>query len=366
MAEALKLARNGLYSASPNPRVGCVLVRQGQTVGRGWHMRTGAPHAEVNALSEAGDRSAGATAYVTLEPCSHRGLTPPCADALVEAGVARVVAGMRDPDPRVSGRGLERLRSAGIAVEVGLLETQCRALNRGFISRHERHRPWVTVKLAASLDGRTAMASGESQWITSVSARRDVQRLRARSDAIMTGIGTLLADDPSLNVRLSGKELGCSGEVRQPIRVVLDSEYKSPESATLFSLPGEILIYGIKPQRDCGHGATRVRAARVSVPAVNGRPALDAVMRDLASRGINEVLVEAGATLVGALIEAGLVDELVLYLAPHLMGSRARGLVHLAGVEQMADRIGLEWIDNRMVGQDLRLTARVVRASKAV
>ena len=366
MAEALKLARKGLYSASPNPRVGCVLVRDGQVIGRGWHMRTGAPHAEVNALNEAGDRSTGATAYVTLEPCSHRGLTPPCADALIDAGVARVVAGMRDPDPRVSGRGLARLCDAGIAVEVGLLETQCRALNRGFISRHERHRPWVTVKLAASLDGRTAMASGESQWITSVSARRDVQRLRARSDAVMTGIGTVLADDPSLNVRLSGPELGCSGQVRQPIRVVLDSKFKAPASAALFSVPGDILIYGVKPERERVCGAVRGGAMQVSVPAAGGRPALDAVLCDLATRGINEVLVEAGATLVGALIEAGLVDELILYLAPHLMGSEARGMVRLAGLEHMADRIGLEWVDHRMVGQDLRLTARVVKAPKAV
>lgn len=358
MAEALRLAGKGILTTSPNPRVGCLLVRDAEVVGRGWHERAGEPHAEINALRDAGDRGRGATAYVTLEPCSHHGRTPPCADALIGAGVSRVVAGMKDPNPRVSGQGLERLKSAGLDVECGLLERQCRDLNRGFVRRHERGRPWVTLKLAASLDGRTAMASGESKWITSRAARIDVQRLRAGSCAVMTGIGTILSDDPGLDVRLTSEELGIGGNVRQPARVIVDSCLRTPPGARILGLPGEILIYTAEAATGAGGESLGDRVIRVPLSDESGRVCLDAVLADLARRGMNEVLVEAGATLAGALVQAGLADEIVLYLAPQLLGSDARGLVDLVGVERMQERVELEWIEHRMVGADLRLRAR--------
>ncbi len=355
MARALQLARRGLYTTQPNPRVGCVIVREGQVVGEGWHERAGEPHAEVHALRMAGEAARGADVYVTLEPCSHYGRTPPCADALVQAGVARVIAAMVDPNPLVAGNGLQRLQQAGIATAAGLLESEARALNPGFISRMERQRPYIRVKMAMSLDGRTAMESGESVWITGEAARRDVQFLRAQAGAILSGIGTVLADDPALNVRLSADELGITGEVRQPIRVVLDSALQFPLTAALLKLPGEILLY------TCSDNLAKIallEQAGVNVRRFSGEQlALPDVMTALAEDGITEVHVEAGATLSGALVEQGFADELVIYLAPHLMGSSARALFNLPHIARMQERIPVEIRDIRAVGQDWRMIA---------
>ncbi len=363
MARALRLARRGLYTTDPNPRVGCVLVRDGEVVGEGWHRRAGEPHAERIALAAAGERARGATAYVTLEPCCHHGRTPPCADALIEAGVARVVAAMADPNPLVAGEGLARLCDAGIAVESGLLESEARALNPGFVKRMEHGLPWCRCKLAASLDARTAMASGESRWISSDASRRDVQRLRARSSAIVTGVETLLADDPSLNVRLSaadlpGMEPGDS--IRQPLRVVLDSRLRTPATARMLNLPSETRIAHL-PAPDLQRlAALHSAGARLmELPAEGGRIDLVALLLRLAAEGINEVLFETGPTLAGAALAAGLVDELILYLAPHLMGDGARGLFKLPGLERMDQRIPLHIEDLRRIGPDLRLTLSV-------
>jgi diaminohydroxyphosphoribosylaminopyrimidine deaminase/5-amino-6-(5-phosphoribosylamino)uracil reductase len=358
MARAVQLADRGRYTTDPNPRVGCVIVRAGEVVGEGWHRKAGEPHAERLALAAAGEAARGATAYVTLEPCSHHGRTPPCADALIDAGVARVVAAMQDPNPLVAGDGLARLRAAGIAVEVGLLETAARALNPGFLRRMASGRPYVRCKLAMSLDGRTAMASGESQWITSAEARRDVQRLRARSSAIVTGVDTVLADDPSLNVRLEPAQLPgveSADYLRQPLRVVLDSRLRTPPNARLLSLPGRSLVCCTTPT---AARRAALEQAGAEVLALGGGERLDlgAVLDALGQLGVNEVLVEAGPNLAGAFIAAGLVDELILYVAPHLMGDAARGLCHLPGLERMAERIGWQYHEVRRVGADLRIT----------
>ncbi|WP_242467114.1 bifunctional diaminohydroxyphosphoribosylaminopyrimidine deaminase/5-amino-6-(5-phosphoribosylamino)uracil reductase RibD [Ectothiorhodospira shaposhnikovii] len=360
MGRALQLARRGLYTTDPNPRVGCVVARDGHVLGEGFHVRAGEPHAEVLALAHAGEAARGATAYVTLEPCSHHGRTPPCADALLRAGVGRVVAAMTDPNPLVAGRGLERLRAAGVAVAAGLMEAEARALNPGFVSRMERGRPWVRVKLAASLDGRTAMASGESRWITGEAARQDVQSLRARASAILTGMGTVRADDPRLDVRLSAEALDVDGPVRQPLRVVLDREGRLTAAARLFQTGGPVLVLTApealaRQTRDLADVNARVEAVTVS----RGHLDLPAVMNLLARHQVNELHVEAGPVLCGALLGAGLVDELVIYLAPHLMGATARGLFDLP-LGRMADRVALEISDMRAVGRDWRITARVV------
>ncbi len=320
MARAIRLAARGVYTTHPNPNVGCVLVNDGAVVGEGWHRQAGGPHAEVFALQQAGERARGATVYVTLEPCSHHGRTPPCVGALVAAGVGRVMVAMQDPNPRVAGRGMQGLRDAGIAVQAGLLEDQARALNPGFISRMQRGRPWVRVKLAASLDGRTAMASGESKWISGAAARQDVQRLRARSSAILTGIGTVLADDPALNVRLDVQQLCGVEPLRQPLRVVLDPELDMPAQAQMLSLPGQTLIFTSvsDPRRYAGLQQNGAEIALVA--GARGQLDLSAVLEQLAAREINEVLLECGPTLAGAFLQAGLVDELIVYLAPHLMG----------------------------------------------
>jgi diaminohydroxyphosphoribosylaminopyrimidine deaminase/5-amino-6-(5-phosphoribosylamino)uracil reductase len=351
MAQALRLAERGLYTTSPNPRVGCVLVKDGAVVGAGWHERAGEPHAEVHALREAGDAARGATAYVTLEPCSHHGRTPPCADALVEAGVSRVVVAMQDPNPLVAGQGIARLRAAGIAVDCGLMEAAARELNIGFCSRMTRGMPWVRSKIGMSLDGRTALANGVSQWITGPAARQDVQHWRARSCAVLTGAGTVLADDPQLNVR--GIETG-----RQPLRVVLDNELQTPPSARLLQ-GGEALIYTAMRDEQKIAALERAGATVCVMPDGAGQVDLEAVMRDLAQRGINEVLVEAGSTLNGALLKAGLVDELLLYVAPQLLGDMARGIAALGELTALDQRVDLEWQDVRQVGSDLRITARV-------
>lgn len=354
MARALRLAERGLYTTHPNPRVGCVIVRNGEIVGEGWHQRAGEPHAEVHALRAAGDKAEGATVYVTLEPCSHFGRTPPCANALVGAGVARVVAAMVDPNPLVSGKGLEILRAAGIEVESGLLEAQARALNPGFIKRMETGLPWVRVKSAMSLDGRTAMASGESSWITGDSARADVHRLRARSEAMVTGIGTVLADDPSMNVRLPD-----APEVVQPLRVVLDPNLMMPADAKMLALPGDTLVLTSVGEGDDIEDLIATGAEIRWLGGDAGHVDLNQVLKTLAELGVNEVMVEAGATVSGAFLAAGLVDELIVYLAPHLMGDAARGLFHLPAIEAMDQRIDLHITDIRAVGRDWRITARV-------
>ncbi len=295
MARALRLAARGLYTTDPNPRVGCVIARGGEVVGEGWHQRAGEPHAEVHALRAAGERARGATAYVTLEPCAHHGRTPPCAEALIAAGVRRVVYAVRDPDPRVSGCGARLLTAAGIEVAAGLMEASARAQNRGFLSRLERGRPWVRLKLAASLDGRTALASGESRWITSEAARADVQRLRARASAIMTGIGTVLADDPRLDVRLAGQQ-------RQPLRVVLDSALRTPRAARLLAPPGQVLLFTTRSNPSATAELAATGASIEVVAAAAAGLDLAAVMQRLAALEVNELHVECGATLAGRLL----------------------------------------------------------------
>ena len=351
MAQALLLAERGLNTTTPNPRVGCVLVRDEIQVGSGWHRRAGEPHAEVHALKEAGSAAQGATAYVTLEPCSHFGRTPPCCDALIAAGVARVVVAMQDPNPQVSGQGLARLRAAGMLVECGLMEEAARKLNAGFVSRMTRGMPRVISKIGMSLDGRTALANGVSQWITGADARLDVQRWRARSCAVLTGINTVLADDAQLNVR----EIEC---VRQSLRVVLDSNLRVPLSARI--LNGGVLIYTAQQDERKTAALQHAGATIVMLPDENGQVDLQAMLRDLARRGCNDVLVEAGAVLNGALLKAGLVDELLLYLAPTLLGDMARGMASLGELTGLDRRIDLAWQDVRQIGRDLRIMARVV------
>jgi diaminohydroxyphosphoribosylaminopyrimidine deaminase/5-amino-6-(5-phosphoribosylamino)uracil reductase len=362
MARALQLAARGLYSTDPNPRVGCVIVRDGEVVGEGWHCRAGEPHAEVFALERAGTRARSATAYVTLEPCCHHGRTPPCSDGLIAAGVKRVVAAMEDPNPRIAGRGLAQLREHGIVVESGVMGVQAERLNPGFIRRMTEGRPWVRCKLAMSLDGRTALANGASRWISGEAARADVQQWRARSSAVMTGIGTVLADDPALTVRLPlplWAERGCGSTLRQPLRVVMDSRLRTPATARLLAQPGETLIFaaGEDPV-----AAERLAAAGAKVeyaPSKDGGVDLKAALAQLARRGINEVWVEAGAVLSGALLREGLVDELILYMAPLLMGNAARGLFELPAFTGLDDCIALRIDDLRAVGEDWRLIAAV-------
>lgn len=351
MAQALRLGRQGIYSAHPNPRVGCVLVKSGEIVGAGWHQKTGEAHAEINALAVAGDEAKGSTAYVTLEPCSHHGKTRPCVDALIEAGVVAVIAAMGDPHPKVSGAGFDALRSAGIVVRVGLLQAEARKLNEGFVSRLERGRPFLRLKFAASLDGRTAMSSGESQWITGESARRDVQRLRAASGAILTGISTVMADDPSLTVRDESIETGGL----QPLRVVLDSQLKMERSARMLTLPGKTVVFCADDSNR--HSLDDAGVEIHVVPDAVQRTDLVSVLNVLAGMEINDVLVEAGPLLAGALLSASLVDELVIYQAPHMMGSETRGMITSPEWLALKQRQALEIVDIRMVGRDIRITA---------
>lgn len=351
MATAIRLARHGLNSTSPNPRVGCVLVRNGELIAEGWHPRAGEPHAEALALAKASENAHGATAYVTLEPCSHHGRTGPCADALVAAGIARVVVATEDPNPRVRGRGIARLRAAGIEVEVGVLASEARALNPGFFARMTRGRPWLCCKLAMSLDGRTAMASGESQWITGESARQDVQRLRARSCAVMTGIGTVLRDDPRLDVRL-----GDAASARQPLRVVLDSKLRTPPDARLTATPGHALVVHADAHPGREQALVGAGCELLRLPDGQGRVALPALLDALAARECNEVLLEAGAALCGAFAAAGLIDEYRIYMAPVLLGSHARPLMELP-FEHMAERLQLTITAVEAVGEDWRITA---------
>ncbi len=367
MARAIRLAEQGRYTTHPNPRVGCVLVRDGEIVGEGFHRRAGEPHAERNALAAAGERAHGATAYVTLEPCCHHGRTPPCSDGLIEAGVARVVVAMTDPNPQVAGQGIAQLEAAGIQVEQGVMRAQAEALNPGFIARMTRGRPYVRCKLAMSLDGRTAMANGESKWITGPDARRDVQRLRARSDAIVTGIGTVLADDPSLNVRLTAAELPgvvSDAYLLQPLRVVLDPDLEISPAARLLNLPGRTLIVTASDDEARRQALLAAGAEVIRLPRAGLGIDLEALLTELAKRDINEVLLETGPTLAGAAVAANLVDELIIYAAPILMGSDARGLLNLPALTEMKDRIVLQILDLRTVGADLRIRARPTRTNQ--
>ena len=359
MTRALELARKGVYSTHPNPRVGCVIVVAGQVVGEGWHARAGEPHAEVHALRQAGAKARGATAYVTLEPCSHHGRTPPCAEALVQAGVARVVAAMQDPNPQVAGRGLARLQEAGIEVVCGVLESQARELNVGFIKRMQYGLPYVRVKLAMSLDGRTAMASGESQWITGPAARAAVQRLRARASVVLTGADTVLVDGARLTVRPD--ELGLNAELtalamtRPPLRVLVDGRLRVPLNAPFYQA-GKALVATCAAAGarqlflDDGHEL-------LAVSGSNGHVDLRKLLLELAARGVNEVLVEAGPRLAGAFARQGLVDEYQLFVAAKFLGSSARPLLDWP-LAKMAEAQELQIVEMRAVGDDWRIIAR--------
>nr|WP_298415428.1 bifunctional diaminohydroxyphosphoribosylaminopyrimidine deaminase/5-amino-6-(5-phosphoribosylamino)uracil reductase RibD [uncultured Halomonas sp.] len=362
MARALVLARRGLYSTDPNPRVGCVLVNNDQLVGEGWHQYAGEPHAEINALRNAGEAARGATAFVTLEPCSHQGRTGPCSQALIEAGVARVVVAMQDPNPLVAGRGIALLEEAGVEVEVGLLEAQARALNPGFIARMERQRPFVRLKMAMSLDGRTAMASGESQWITGTAARTEVQRLRARSSAIMTGVESIIFDNSRLTVRPEQLKLEQDEtiNVHQPLRVVVDSHLRLPLAAACLREPGRTLIATCSDDKARREERERAGAQVVLLACEeHKRVDLPALLEYLAHHeSCNEVLLETGATLAGAMLDAGLIDEMHLFVAPILLGGEARPLFALPGLERMAQQRALQIDDIRAIGHDWRIIAR--------
>jgi diaminohydroxyphosphoribosylaminopyrimidine deaminase/5-amino-6-(5-phosphoribosylamino)uracil reductase len=353
MTRALELARLGIYSTPPNPAVGCVLVRDGRVVGEGHHRRTGGPHAEVHALDAAGEAARGATAYVNLEPCSHFGRTPPCTRALLTAGVARVVCSLRDPNRLVAGSGLEELARSGVTVESGLLATDAAELNRGFLRRMSSGRPWVTLKVGASLDGRTALASGASRWITGEAARADVQRLRARAAAVVTGIGTVLTDDPALTVRDPGLEL----LGRRPLRVVLDSRLRIPVTARVLDESAPAIVFTTQAAPDAS--AFGERSIRIeTLPGRDGRIDLAALLDRLGALECNEILVEAGPELAGAFLEERRVDELVLYVAPCVLGDAARPMFRLPPLERMTDRYDFRVHDADRIGDDLRVVLR--------
>jgi diaminohydroxyphosphoribosylaminopyrimidine deaminase / 5-amino-6-(5-phosphoribosylamino)uracil reductase len=351
MARALELAERGLTTTHPNPRVGCVIARDGRIIGEGWHERAGDVHAEVMALGAAGFAAVGASAYVTLEPCSHVGRTPPCADALIRAQLARVVFAIEDPNPRVAGAGALRLREAGIQVESGLLAREAEELNAGFLSRMRRGRPWVRIKLAMSLDGRTALASGLSRWITGEAARADVQKWRARSSAVLTGIGTVLADDPRLDVR-------AAADRDQPLRVILDSRLRTPATARVLARPGAALLFSAHDDA-VRRRALEERGATVEQLADTGQN-LERVLKRLAELEINEVLVEAGPTLAGAVLQGGYADELLLYIAPILLGPQARALVDLPELTDLTQGRRFTIIDTHSIAPDLRLRLRPI------
>ena len=350
MARALELAALGLYTTTPNPRVGCVIVKDGAVAGEGWHEKAGGPHAETGALQAAGAKAAGATVYVTLEPCAHHGRTPPCVEALLAAKPARVVAAMPDPNPQTTGKSIERLRSAGITVDVGVMEHEARELNIGFVSRMTRGTPWVRIKVAASLDGRTALANGESQWITGAEARKDGHAWRARACAVLTGVGTVKDDDPQLTVR-------DVPTTRQPLRVVVDSRLQTPLTARLLGPGALIAAAGVDAPRSV---ALRAKGAEVVVlPNHEGKVELPALLQELARRGCNEVHVEAGYQLNGSLLDEGLVDELLIYFAPCILGDTAHGMFHLPPLANLAGRHNVKITDIRQIGDDVRLLARI-------
>lgn len=350
MARALQLAARGLYSTSPNPRVGCVIVKDEKIIGEGWHQKAGEPHAEIHALMQAGMASQGATVYVSLEPCAHHGRTPPCADALVGAGVARVIAAAEDPNPKVAGQGLARIKAAGIATASGLMEAEARELNDGFFKRMVLGHPLVRIKTASSLDGRTALSSGESKWITGEAARADVHKLRARACAILTGIETVLADNPQMNVRNIDT-------VRQPIKVIVDSSLRTPADAEILK-GAKTIIACAAPDAKKAAALEAAGAEILCLPGADGKVDLSALLSRLAQKGVNEVMTEAGPRLNGALIAAGLADEWVQYVAPCLLGSGARPLFDLAEPASMQQRLNWKLADQRMLGADLRLTWR--------
>jgi diaminohydroxyphosphoribosylaminopyrimidine deaminase / 5-amino-6-(5-phosphoribosylamino)uracil reductase len=358
MAKAIQLAKKGRYTTHPNPRVGCVLVKDQQIIGQGFHVKAGEGHAEVNALADAKHDAVGATAYVTLEPCSHQGKTPPCADALIKAGVARVVYGMQDPNPEVSGNGLAKLKKAGLEIIGPVLEAECEALNPGFLKRMREGLPYVRVKLAMSMDGRTAMESGESQWITDSAARLDVQRLRAQSDAIVTGIGSVLADNPSMTVRIDNNDQEVDPKnVRQPIRVIMDTALSILPEAKILYPTHQAWVFSVEDEVEEEHLEVLTEkgvTVRFVPRGEDGRLDLLDAMEQLADAGINEVLVEAGAELAGGFLAAGLIDEIIVYMAPKLLGSSARPLFKLP-LETMDEAVELTLKSVRQVGQDVRL-----------
>ena len=351
MAHALVLAERGLYTTAPNPRVGCVIVKDGHIIAEGWHQKAGQPHAEINALNQLDERAArGTHCYITLEPCSHIGRTSPCADALIKAGIRRAYIAMVDPNPLVAGQGVKKLQQAGIEVTTGVLEQQAKNLNRGFCQRMRQGRPYIRSKIAMSLDGRTAMASGESQWITGPDARQDVQKLRAQSGAIVTGIGTVLADDPQMTVR--PEQWYPAGQaIRQPLKVVVDSQFKIASKAKILSADGDTIIATTSDKKRDNINTIKLAT---SVEQVD----LTQLMVALAKRDINDVLIEAGAILNGAMLTAGLIDEVVIYMAPKIMGDSAKGLFHLPALQTMTDNIDLAITDIRAVGSDWRITAK--------
>lgn len=350
MAHALRLAERGLNTTTPNPRVGCVIVRDGAIVGEGWHERAGDPHAEVHALRRAGERARGATAYVTLEPCNHTGRTPPCTAALIQSGVAKVIAAMQDPNPLVAGAGLRALSDAGLQTAVGLLESQAQDLNLGFVSRMSRGRPWLRMKIAASLDGKTALNNGASQWITGPGARRDGHVWRARSCGILTGIGTVKDDNPQLTVRAIETS-------RQPKKILIDSRLEVPLNAKLFD-GNDVLIFCAIADKEKIVQLADKNATVIQLPDAHGKVDLRAMAQELGKRGFNEVLVEAGTKLNGSLLSANLVDELLIYLAPHLLGENARGMFGLPEMAALSERRQLELKDIRQIDGDIRITAR--------
>ena len=366
MQRALALAEQGVYTTDPNPRVGCVLVKAGQVIGEGFHVKAGEGHAEVNAIKaaiDAGFETEGATAYVTLEPCSHTGKTPPCCDALIKAKVAKVVAAMQDPNPLVAGKGLDKLKQAGIAVEVDVLPDRAAAINPGFIKRMQTGKPWVRAKLAMSLDGRTAMASGESQWITGPAARSDVQRLRARSSAVISGVETVIQDQASLTVRaeqlgLDDKALVEQIVARQPLRVVLDSNLRLPADAKLLQQAGPVLVVAAKQNSEAQAKLEQAGAEVICLPGKDGRVDIAALLVELGKRECNEVLVESGATLAGSFLQAGLLDHLTVYMAPTLLGNNAKPLINLP-LDTMSEQQRLNIQSITAVGDDWRIDATI-------
>ena len=366
MSRALQIAQRGLYSTDPNPRVGCVIVKDNSVLAEGWHLKAGHPHAEIEALKNASENNtfadvSGATCYVSLEPCAHHGRTPPCTEALIKAGIRRVVAATIDPNPLVAGKGLQQLNEAGIETGSGLMEAQARELNPGFEMRMKQGRPFVRCKLAMSLDGKTALANGQSQWISSDESRMDVQRLRARSSAVMTGIGTVIADDPSMSVRLSGSS-EWTKHGRQPLRVILDSDLEISPDAKILGLPGDVIIFNASECGDKKKQLANLGVEMVSVEAKRGSAFLEYVLRYLArEKEINEVLLETGSTLSGEMLQAGFIDELIIYLAPTLLGQDAKALFQLPLIDNMSDRISLNISDIRTIGKDIRIKATINR-----
>ena len=353
MRRALELAANGLFTTDPNPRVGCVIVRDQHVVGEGWHEKAGQPHAEIHAIKQAGNSADGATAYVTLEPCAHYGRTPPCCDALIQAGISRVVVAAQDPNPLVNGKGVAALTAAGIKVELGLLQEEASELNIGFLSRMRRQRPWVRMKVAASLDGKTALPNRQSQWITDEAARRDGHKWRARASALLTGIGTLKDDDPQMNVRWVETS-------RQPIRVLVDSRLEANPQAKMLLKPGAWIVTALEETAQSNDAWKKLSDAGhriVSLPNQVGKVDLQAMLRWLASEGVNELHIEAGYKLNGSLLREHCVDELLCYVAPRLMGPGLE-MFDLPELSTMPENLQWCFVDHEAIGRDLRLSLR--------